>query len=477
MKQLGILLALPLFVHSQVTQQRNTTTIQTTTTIATEKAAGIQWTEGLSWDQVKEKAQQENKYIFIDCFATWCGPCKKMDNTVYLDESVGAFFNPRFISIRVQMDKTPNDDAFIKSWYKDAETFNETYHIEGFPSYLFMNPQGEIVHKEMGAMETEQFLSLAQTALAPGKTYHDPYASYNKKLADFNNGVIRYEDLPELISVASELGDTTNWRRFVRAHMDHVCELPSAKRYTLDNLRVWFLINPGPDTRLFQLFTQERDQLDSLLGWRGASVQLTDRLIMMHVIAPFFVEQAKGTDVAVTGAYITGPNLKSDNSEADWKTLKKILDQKFDKITAKRNLLDARIEWYNRHHNYTKFAQCLLQKLDEYPPQLDSTMDKGRGIGMINQAIWEIFLHIKDKKLLNRAIAWGHLGLQHSIGRIDLLDTYANLLYKVGKQEEAIYWEEKALSYAKGSFIDDYTRVLEQMKKGEHTYLGQGAEW
>ena len=70
---------------------------------------GIRWTEGLTWEQVKQKAKQENKYIFLDCFATWCAPCKKMDLDVYTNDTVGSYFNEKFISVKVQMDKTKKD--------------------------------------------------------------------------------------------------------------------------------------------------------------------------------------------------------------------------------------------------------------------------------------------------------------------------------------------------------------------------------
>jgi len=40
---------------------------------------GVEFDRDLTWQQVKLKAKAENKYIFMDCYATWCGPCKKME--------------------------------------------------------------------------------------------------------------------------------------------------------------------------------------------------------------------------------------------------------------------------------------------------------------------------------------------------------------------------------------------------------------
>src|SRR5687768_17467993 len=108
---------------------------------------GIRWTEGLTWEQVKEKARQENKYIFLDCFTTWCGPCKVMDNSVFVNDSVGDYFNDRFISVKVQMDKTSKDNEQVKQWYKDAALISNQYHVEGYPTFIFLSPQGTIVHK------------------------------------------------------------------------------------------------------------------------------------------------------------------------------------------------------------------------------------------------------------------------------------------------------------------------------------------
>src|ERR1700685_3137554 len=79
---------------------------------------GIVFEHGLSWREVLQKAKQENKYVFVDCYATWCGPCKGMEQTVYPVEAVGEAFNGNFISVKLQLDKTRQDDDNVRSWYQ-----------------------------------------------------------------------------------------------------------------------------------------------------------------------------------------------------------------------------------------------------------------------------------------------------------------------------------------------------------------------
>src|SRR5581483_3216005 len=104
-----------------------------------------------SWQQIKTEAKVEGKFIFVDCYATWCGPCKMMDKQVYTNDSVGAFMNDHFVSVKVQMDTSQSDNQYTKDWYQIAHELQSSYKVNSLPTYLFFSPNGEIVHKEIGA--------------------------------------------------------------------------------------------------------------------------------------------------------------------------------------------------------------------------------------------------------------------------------------------------------------------------------------
>ena len=52
------------------------------------------------WKALLEKANKENKLVFVDCFTTWCGPCKWMAKNVFTNDTVADFFTmPLFLKV------------------------------------------------------------------------------------------------------------------------------------------------------------------------------------------------------------------------------------------------------------------------------------------------------------------------------------------------------------------------------------------
>src|SRR5215831_9330297 len=59
---------------------------------------GVHFEDNLSWSAIQAKARAENKFIFVDCYTSWCGPCKYMAKNIFPQQEAGDFFNDKFIS-------------------------------------------------------------------------------------------------------------------------------------------------------------------------------------------------------------------------------------------------------------------------------------------------------------------------------------------------------------------------------------------
>lgn len=114
---------------------------------------GIQFFQG-TWEEAKAKAKAENKLLFVDAYAVWCGPCKWMDANVFSDQKAGSFFNEHFISYKFDMEKG------------DGPAFARKYAIRAYPTLLFINGDGQEVHRTMGSRSVDTLIELGEEALA-----------------------------------------------------------------------------------------------------------------------------------------------------------------------------------------------------------------------------------------------------------------------------------------------------------------------
>lgn len=125
----------------------------------------VKFQEGLRWAEIKLKAKNENKYLFLDFVATWCSPCKEMDKHVYTDKSLGEIFNQNFISVKVQADKAAYDSDYVKGWYTDAEQLMKEFEITVFPTLVFLTPDGKMVKKIMGSTDAVGLIKSSEDVL------------------------------------------------------------------------------------------------------------------------------------------------------------------------------------------------------------------------------------------------------------------------------------------------------------------------
>lgn len=113
---------------------------------------GIQFLN-LSWEEALQKAQAENKLIFVDFYAEWCGRCKRLKENTFPDPEAGRLFNEMFINLAFDIEKP------------DGKALAEQYNVRRHPTLLFVNGQGEVVEQATGFQNTRRLIQLGQSAI------------------------------------------------------------------------------------------------------------------------------------------------------------------------------------------------------------------------------------------------------------------------------------------------------------------------
>ena len=140
-----------------------------TTLSAQETTKGISFHDNKPWKEILQLAKKENKLIFMDCYTSWCGPCKALAKNVFTQEKVGDFFNPRFINVKYDMEKG------------DGKMLNEQYkkHIIGYPTLLLINAEGKVLQQLAGYKDADELIEGIRSA-SDGKDLFSLAAEYQK---------------------------------------------------------------------------------------------------------------------------------------------------------------------------------------------------------------------------------------------------------------------------------------------------------
>lgn len=112
------------------------------------------------WKTQLKTAKEENKIIFFDAYTTWCGPCKVMAKDVFTNDEVADLFNDKFVNAKFDMEKG------------EGIALKDKYGINAYPTYLFIDGDGVLVHKIVGSMSSDEFLEEANNALNPENTLY-----------------------------------------------------------------------------------------------------------------------------------------------------------------------------------------------------------------------------------------------------------------------------------------------------------------
>ncbi|MDT0643012.1 thioredoxin family protein [Zunongwangia sp. F363] len=136
-----------------------------------------------SLDEAQELALGTNKLIIVDFWATWCGPCKKMDSESWSDPEIETLMQ-NFVPVKIDID---HERALAGS-----------YNIRAIPDVFILNGNGDVIVHHKGYMSKSQlaeflteyslqtsFLQMESIAYFKNPKYHTALR-LAKKYQDFS---------------------------------------------------------------------------------------------------------------------------------------------------------------------------------------------------------------------------------------------------------------------------------------------------
>lgn len=110
--------------------------------------------EHISFEEALVKAKEQNKLIFIDFYTVWCGPCKLMSNNIFTAPSVADLFNKEFVNLKIDAEK------------EGGVQLAKKYGVSAYPTLIFIDANGALMYKNVGALDVPKTIKMGQDALA-----------------------------------------------------------------------------------------------------------------------------------------------------------------------------------------------------------------------------------------------------------------------------------------------------------------------
>ena len=97
-----------------------------------------------TFDVASAKAAKGKRFLIVDFWTSWCGPCKTMDEWIWTDAEVAAALNASFVGVKLDGDL---EKALVAK-----------FKVTGYPTFIVLDPAGKEVRRFAGYMSSKQVL-------------------------------------------------------------------------------------------------------------------------------------------------------------------------------------------------------------------------------------------------------------------------------------------------------------------------------
>ena len=365
---------------------------------------GIEFAQ-IDWQATLAEAQEQDKLIFVDAYTTWCGPCKWMAANVFPQEDVGQFYNKNFVNVKIDMEKG------------EGILFAKAYNVRAFPTFLFIDGKGNLVHQSLGSREAAEFVALGEAA-------QDPDQQVGTLKAKFEDGD-REPDFLKKYAMALSKSGMKGGEEAAGLYLETQDDW-----LTADNINfIYELTEFNVDSELYQFMKDNRSAFQAEVG-----KQKVDDKLKYGIQAS--LQKKKDATPAEVEAMFTEVFGEEGKMYAAAFELQKLM--------------------YSREEGaQEKFFKAAISFDDKY---------KADSWQLLNSMAWRFYELSDDPQLLKRAKNWAKQSMDLDSNYFNN-DTYAWICFKLKEKEEAMKYAQQAIELAKeaGRDYKETEKLVEQI--------------
>jgi len=357
------------------------------------------------------KAKKENKIVFIDAYASWCGPCKMMEKNIFTKKSVGDYYNSNFVNARFDMEKGEGREIAAK------------YGVRSYPTYLFLNGDGELVSQNFGYMEESPFLAMAQDINSP-----------NNKKGSLKERFAKGEKDPEFLINIMKLNASADFDFAKKASERYFENKKSTEELSKDDVGLLLYFVKSSEDPNYKVFTARKTEIIKFLP-EETYKEFNNQMLLGKI-----VEQS----------------IDDKNKKINDEYFMKMAEPLVGKHDAQVKLNQTKLGYYEQNANFPEYEKAAL----EYYKNPDSFEPNE-----LLKAAWIFSDHVKTQSSLKKAVEWA----EKSVMRGDTSEnTYilAKLYSLTGNKDQAKSYAEMSKNLAKQAGKDSNLaeELLKQLK-------------
>ncbi len=346
----------------------------------------VQFTEVTSMEEMQDarkRASDQQLMMFVDVYATWCGPCKLMDQQVYTDPQVAEYMNAHFVNVRLD-----GESEYGRIYAAEQQ-------LQGYPSMFIFSREGEPVSKVIGFTPAEELVTTLTATV-------ENYKLVRKYRTEFERGTIGDEELASYIEAVREMGNQDEAERLAARYMERVMDDKLSDR----------------DIRVVAFYTDLQD------SWWPAFAADQDRL-----------KRVLGEDYLLAMEKIYNNSLVLAVDQENIETISKMANELAPLVDeSETTSWDLRSQPFLQYYYYTDQVEALIQYVDERF-LTDRKDDHAWLYGAASQ-ITDMDQQYRTQRLLEKEVEWFQTCIDLD-PQFDYFFYHGMVLYLLKNQEEA----------------------------------------